>query len=56
VANAVARRGAFKGICIAAGDFSAPARKLALTEPVSLLSGMDLVELVAPVWKQKPRG
>jgi restriction system protein len=55
VANAVARRGAYKGICIAAGEFSAPARKLSLTEPVSLLSGGDLVDLVSPVWKHKPR-
>lgn len=55
LASAVARGGAFNGICIAAGVFSEPAAKLALTEPVSLISGNDLVALVSPVWKRRGR-
>ena len=49
LANAVARDEAYKGICIAAGEFSEPARRLTSTEPVSLVSGNELVELVGRV-------
>jgi restriction system protein len=46
LARAVQREDVSNGICIAAGTFSAPALKLAASEPVTLLSGRDLVELV----------
>ncbi|HZN25762.1 MAG TPA: restriction endonuclease [Burkholderiales bacterium] len=46
LAEAVDRADARRGICIAAGDFSAPARAIAAGEPVTLLSGSELVELV----------
>lgn len=48
LAQAVERTEAARGICIAAGDgeFSAPARRLAASEPVTLVSGQALAELV----------
>lgn len=46
LADAVSRDQAYKGICIATGEFSAPARKLISSEPVVLVSGNDLVELM----------
>ena len=46
LAEAVANSDAYKGICLAAGDFSQPALKLTVDEPVSLVSGADLIELV----------
>jgi restriction system protein len=46
LAHAVERGDAARGICIAAGEFSAPARKFAAGEPVTLVSGRDLTELV----------
>lgn len=46
LAEAVATSDAYKGICLAAGEFSHPARKLTVDEPVSLVSGADLIELV----------
>lgn len=46
LAEAVATSDAYKGICLAAGEFSQPARKLTVDEPVSLVGGADLVELV----------
>jgi restriction system protein len=46
LAEAVATSEAYKGICLAAGEFSHPARKLTIDEPVSLVSGADLIELV----------
>jgi len=55
LAHAVARLEAYRGICIAAGGFSEPARKLTAREPVTLLSGLELVQLVAPVWKRKQK-
>ena len=42
--RAVEREGASRGICIAAGGFSAPARKLIATEPVALLGGTELAK------------
>ena len=46
LARAIEREEATNGICISAGDFSAPARKLIETEPVMLVSGLELVELL----------
>jgi restriction system protein len=46
LAAAVSRQDARRGICIAAGEFSAPARAVAASEPVTLLTGAELVELV----------
>jgi restriction system protein len=45
--RAVEREEASHGICIAAGDFSAPARALMANEPITLIDGSDLVKLVA---------
>lgn len=42
LAKAVERDDASRGICITAGEFSLPARKLAANEPVTLLSGAEL--------------
>ena len=46
LAKAVETSDASRGICLTGGDFTANARKLAAGEPVTLLSGADLVELV----------
>jgi len=46
LAQAVARENAYKGICVAAGAFSEPARRLTSSEPVTLISGLELVQLV----------
>ena len=46
LAEAVALGEASRGICLAAGEFSQPAKKLAVDEPVSLVWGADLVELI----------
>jgi restriction system protein len=46
LADAVSRTDAYKGISIAAGAYSEPARKLTASEPVSVISGLELVELV----------
>ena len=55
--RAVEREGASRGICIAAGDFSEPARKLIATEPVALLSGAELANLArAPKKTSKASG
>jgi restriction system protein len=56
LANAVAREEAYKGICIAAGDFSEPARRLSLSEPVSLVTGAELVELLGKLKKKQRPG
>jgi restriction system protein len=53
LAKAVERDDASRGICLAAGDFSAPARKAASSEPVTLVSGEDLAELVGRVGKKR---
>jgi restriction system protein len=46
LARAVDRVQAYRGICLATGEFSAPARKLAAAEPLALVSGTELVMLV----------
>jgi restriction system protein len=55
LADAVARTEAYKGICISAGEFSEPARKLTSTEPVSLVSGSELVQLIGRIGKNPSR-
>ena len=55
LASAVDGGDAYNGICIAGGDFSAPARELAKHEPVTLVSGGELVDLVGAVSKKKRR-
>jgi restriction system protein len=49
---AVARTEAYKGICVSAGEFSEPARKLTSTEPLSLVCGNELVQLVGRIGKK----
>ena len=46
LADAVARAEAYRGICLAAGEFSQPASKLTASEPVTLVGGAELVELL----------
>src|SRR5688572_28680094 len=46
LAKAVEKSDASRGICLTGGDYSVNARKLAAGEPVTLLGGGDLVELV----------
>lgn len=46
LADAVERNEASQGVCLAAGEFSAPARKIAAGEPVSLIAGPELVALL----------
>jgi restriction system protein len=46
LAIAVDRHEARRGICLAAGEFSAPARAVSASEPVLLVSGSELVELI----------
>jgi restriction system protein len=53
LAEAVERSEAARGICLAAGDFSAPARKAAAAEPVTLVAGAELAELVGRVGKKR---
>lgn len=53
LAQAVDRLEAYNGICIAAGEFSANARAYAATAPITLVSGSDLVRLVAAVRSRK---
>ena len=48
LARAVDRAQAYRGICLATGEFSAPARKIAASEPLALISGTDLVMLIQP--------
>ena len=52
LAQAVEKSDAYRGICLSAGEFSQPALKLALDEPVSLVSGADLIELVGEPGKK----
>ena len=54
LADAVSREDASRGILVAAGQFSAPAQKATRTEPISLVSGIELVELVGRVRRKKP--
>jgi restriction system protein len=51
LARAVEREEATNGICISAGSFSEPARKLVATEPVTLVSSVELVELLGSLHK-----
>ncbi len=55
LARAVDRSQAYRGICLATGDFSLPARKIAAAEPVALVSGAELAALVKrgrkPRWR-----
>ena len=46
LAKAIDRDEAYNGICIMCSDFTAPARELATKEPITLVSGRELVELV----------
>ena len=39
LARAIDRMQAYRGICLATGEFSGPARKIAASEPVALVSG-----------------
>jgi restriction system protein len=55
LARAVDRMQAYRGICLATGEFSVPARKLAAAEPVALVSGTELVVLVRRGGKSKWR-
>jgi restriction system protein len=51
LARAVDRAQAFRGICLATGEFSVPARRIAAAEPVALVSGGELVMLIRPASK-----
>jgi restriction system protein len=53
LARAVDREEAGSGVCISAGDFSAPARAFVATEPITLLEGVELAELVGAVRESK---
>jgi restriction system protein len=53
LAQAIERKEASRGICLAAGDFSVPARKAASSEPITLVSGLDLAELVGRAGQKK---
>jgi len=53
LAKAVDKNEASRGICLAAGDFSGPARKAAGSEPVTLVSGAELAALVGRVGKKR---
>ncbi|HYH42809.1 MAG TPA: restriction endonuclease [Burkholderiales bacterium] len=46
LALAVEQAGAARGICLSAGAFSAPAKRFAAGEPLTLVSGEDLTDLV----------
>jgi restriction system protein len=48
LARAVDRTQAYRGVCLATGEFSSPARKIAASEPLALISGSDLVMLIKP--------
>ncbi len=53
LADAIARNEAYNGVCLAAGEFSAPARKLATSEPVTLIEGAELVALAGRARKKR---
>lgn len=56
LARAIERSEAARGICVTAGDFSAPARRLAASEPIALVSGVELAALVrAPKKRARTR-
>jgi restriction system protein len=48
LARAVERAQAYRGVCLATGEFSANARRIAASEPLALISGIDLVMLIRP--------
>jgi restriction system protein len=51
LAQAVEQNEASRGICLAAGEFSVPARSAAASDPVTLLSGRELAALVGKLRK-----
>lgn len=53
LSEAVRRYEAYNAICVAAGDFSVTAREYAATQPITLLTGRELVALVGGVGKRK---
>lgn len=58
LARAVEQNEASRGICLAAGDFSARARSLAAGEPVTLVSGPELATLLRKqrsAWLRRPQ-
>lgn len=46
LARALHNHDAARGICVAAGDFSARARRFAANEPITLLTGAELAQLM----------
>jgi len=46
LSDAVRRHDAYNAVCVAAGDFSSTARDYAATQPITLLTGRELVALV----------
>jgi restriction system protein len=44
--QAIEREDASHGVCLSAGDFSAPARALQASEPLTLIAGADLIALL----------
>ncbi len=55
LAAAVSRVDAYNAVCIAAGEFSPNARNYAATQPITLVSGMELVKLIATVQSGRKR-
>ena len=53
LAAAVDRNEAYNGICIGGNAFSAPALELAKQEPIKLVAGLELAQLVRSVQKKK---
>jgi restriction system protein len=49
LAAAIEKNEAYNGICIAANEFSAPARELTKSEPVTLVGGAELARLVGRI-------
>jgi restriction system protein len=49
LAAAVKRVDAYNAVCIAAGDFSPNAREYAATQPITLVTGAELVKLIRGV-------
>lgn len=53
LADAIASNEAYNGVCLSAGEFSAPAHKLTVSEPITLINGVDLVKLAARARKKR---
>jgi restriction system protein len=53
--EAIARTDAYNAICIATGEYSANARTFAEGQPLTLLAGRELVELVGRIGKPRRR-